>query len=179
MLWELVLDEDTALWGSEVGATLTHLLPVEGLVDNSNAGSSINRDSNHTRNVIQMTFSETFRSIKRINPDDHFFLEKLAWELEEVVVCLGSGHPIDLLHLLEVAPIAMSVHVVVLDQHLLTDMVLIQFIGHYVRSLSRNHVLNLVLLADDCGPRVQLLQIVHHCVLDVHINLREDVSSRA
>ena len=144
-------------------------------MDDSDARSSINSDANHACDVIEMALCETFRTVEWVNPDDHFFLEKLAWKLKEVVVCLRGRHAIHLLHLLQVAPIAVPVHVVVLDEHLLTDMVLIQLVGHDVRSLADYQVLHLIFFADDLRSGVQLLQVVHDSVLNVDVNLCEDI----
>ena len=111
--------------------------------------TAIYRNTNHAGNVIQVSLSEALCAIEWVNPDDHVLFKELAGELEKVIVGLGSCHPIHLLHLLQIAPVAMLVHIVVLDEHFLTDVVLSQFIGHDVGSLCRHLIFDFILFSYD------------------------------
>ena len=66
-------------------------------------------------------------------------------------------------------------HIVVLDEHLLTDMVLIELVGHDVRSLGSDQILHLVFFTDNLRSWVELLEIVDNCVLNVNISLSKDI----
>ena len=127
--------------------------------------------------MVQMTFSEALSAIKRVYPDDHIFFEEFVRELIVVVIGLRRGHAVDLLHLSQVAAVAMSLHVVVLNEHLLTDVVAAKLIRQNVGLLSDNLVFNFILFSDDRSSRVQLAEVVHHSVLDVHVNFSEYIRS--
>ena len=144
-------------------------------MDNTDAGPPVYCHANHARDVIQVALREALGPIKRVNPDDHLLLEELVRELIVVVVCLRGRHSINLLHFLQIAPVAMPLHVVVGEEHLLTDVVVAQLVWHDVWLFCRHSVFHGILLADDRGSRVELLQIVLHRVLNVHIDLGEDV----
>ena len=133
--WELVFDKYTALWRTEVSTTLSKLLAVERLVDYTDAWSAIYRNTNHARHVVQVALCEAFGSIKGINPDDHLIFEELIGELIVVVVGLRRCHAVDLLHLCQVATITMTLHIVVLEQHFLTNVRLVKLVRHNVRAL--------------------------------------------
>ena len=105
-------------------------------MDDTNAGPSIYSHADHARDMIQVAFCEPFSTIKRIDPDDHLLLEEFVRELIVVVVSFGRRHAVDLLHFLQVASVTVLVHVVVLHQHLLTDMILVEFVGHDVGALT-------------------------------------------
>ena len=175
LLWKFVFDEDTTFWCSEVCTSLAKLLAVEGLVNDTNAGPSINSHADHARDMIQVAFCEPLSAVKRIYPDDHLLLEELVRELIVVVVSLGRRHAVDLLHFLEVASVTVFVHVVVLHQHLLTDMILVEFVGHDVGALTCYRVFDLVFFADYDRTRVQLTQVVFDSVLNVHVHFSENV----
>ena len=127
--------------------------------------------------MVEMAFREAFRAIKRVYPDDHVLLEELVRELVVVVVSLGCGHAVNLLHLLQVTAVAVPLHVVVLNEHLLTDMILVKLVGHNIWTLGHDLVFHLVLLANDRSARIQLRQIVYHGVLDMNIDLGEYILS--
>ena len=172
---ELIFDEDSTLRGTEVGPSLKKGLSVEGLVNDSDTGSTVYSYAYHARDVVQMAFSKAFCAIKRVDPDDHVFLEEFIRELVIVVVSFRSSHTVDLLHLLQVTAVAVSLHIIVLDEHLLTDMILVELIGHDIGTFSHNLTFNLVLLANDLRSRVQLAQVVDHGVLDMDIDLSKDI----
>ncbi len=138
LFWELVFDKYATLWRAEVGPPLTKLLAIKGFMNDANARSAVDSNSNHTGDMVQMTFSETFCAIKWINPDNHILFKELIRELVVIVVSLWGGHPINLLHFLKIAPVAVTLHVVVLDQHFLTDVIGVKLVGHDVRSLCAN-----------------------------------------
>jgi len=69
----------------------------------------------------------------------------------------------------------MPLHIVVLNEHLLTDMLCVELIGHDIRALSDDLIFDLIFLANDRSPWIQLAQVVHHSVLDVNIHLGEDI----
>lgn len=177
LLRELVFDKNSALWRTKIRSTLAQLLTVEGLMNNTDARTSIDRNSNHARNVIQMTLGEAFGSVKWVNPDDHLLFEEFVGELIVVVVSLWRCHAVDLLHFLEIASISMSLHIVVLNKHLLTNMVLIQLIWHDVRSFCSNLVFDFIFFSNDRRPWIKLTKIVHHSVLDMHVNLCKNILS--
>lgn len=85
---ELIFNEDTALWRTEVGSTLMVMLIVERLVDDPNPRSLIHAHSYHARDVMKMAFSETFGTVQRVNPYDHLIFEELVWELIEIPISL-------------------------------------------------------------------------------------------
>ena len=102
LLRELVLDEDATLWRAEVGAALSQRLAVEGLMNDADSWSTIDSNSDHACDVIQMALGEALGAIERVNPDDHLLLEELVGELIVVVVRFRGRHPVYLLHLLQV-----------------------------------------------------------------------------
>ena len=122
-----------------------------------------------------MAFCKAFCAIKRVNPDDHVLFKKLAGKLEKVVVSLGCRHAVDLLHLLEVGPVAKPLHVVVVYQHLLADVHLVELVRHYIGLLCADLVHVVIFFSYNCGSGVQLLQVVDHSVLDMHISLGEHI----
>ena len=63
----------------------------------------------------------------------------------------------------------------VVDQHLLTDLVLFELVRHDVRLLLKDLSVNLIFLTDDCRSWVQLLKVVDDSVLDMDIRLSEDI----
>ena len=144
-------------------------------MDYSDSRAAVNCNTDHTCYVVQVAFSEAFCAIEWVNPDDHVLFEELAGELEKVVVSLGCRHAVDLLHLLQVAPIPVLLHIVVLDEHFLTDVVLVEFIRHDVGSFRGDLVQVLVLFTNNRCARVKLFQVVHDRILDVHVHLGEYV----
>lgn len=174
---ELVLNENAALGGSEVGPSLSECLLVEELVDDADAGSAFNGYANHTRHVVQVSLCEAFGAIERVDPDDQVVLVELIWELKLVAGSLRCFHSVDVFHILQVAPIpALLLLDVVVQQELPADVVHIQLVGFHVRRLGSDLVLDLVFLANDLGPWVQLLKVVNYCVLNMHVCLCEDVT---
>jgi hypothetical protein len=83
--------------------------------------------------MVEMPFSKAFCSIKRINPYNHLLLIKLIWEFVEVPVCIGSLLSVDLFHLSQVLSVSYPMYFVVLQEHLLRDVVLVDLIWLYVR----------------------------------------------
>ena len=144
-------------------------------MDDTYAGPSIYSHTYHARDMIQVAFGESLRAVKRIDPDDHLLFEKLVRELIVVVVSFGRCHAVDLFHFLKVASVTVLVHVVVLHQHLLTDMVLVEFVRHDVGALARYLIFNLIFFADNDRTWVQLLQVVFHRVLNMHVYFSENV----
>ena len=144
-------------------------------MDDTDAGPSIDSHTYHACDMIQVAFGESFCAIKRIYPYDHLLFEKLVRELVVVVVSLGRCHAVDLFHFLKVASVTVLMHVVVLHQHLLTDMILVEFVGHDVRALGRNFIFDLIFFTDNNRSRVQLTQVVFDCVLNVHVYFSEDI----
>ena len=144
-------------------------------MDDTDAGPSVYSHTYHACDMIQVAFGETFCAIKRIYPYDHLLFEKLVRELVVVVVSLGRCHAVDLFHFLKVASVTVLMHVVVLHQHLLTDMILVEFVGHDVRALSRNFIFDLIFFTDNNRSRVQLTQVVFYRVLNVHVYFSEDI----
>ena len=177
LLWELIFDENSALWRTEISSTLAQLLTIEGLMNDTDARTSINCNSNHARNMIQMSLCEAFGSVKWVNPDNHLLFKKLVRKLIVVVISLWRCHAIDLLHFLEIASISMSLHIVVLNEHFLTNVVLVQLIGHDVWSFCSNLIFDFVFFSNDRRSWVKLTKIVHHCILDMHVNLCENILS--
>lgn len=130
--------------------------------------------------MVQMPLSETFGSIEGIDPDDHFVLEKLVRKLHVQVlveVSFGGRHTINAFHFLEIASQALPLHRVVIEEHLLGDVVRVKLIWLNVR-LAR-HVCRIVnvfiFFANDFGSGVELFQTVSDGVLDVKIGLCEDI----
>lgn len=118
-LGELVLDKNTAFWSTEVGPSLFELLSVKGLMNNTNTRTSIDSDSNHTGDVVQVTLCKSLSSVKGIDPDGHLFFFKLIGKFVEVIICLGSSHAVNIFHLQEVIPVPVLLHVVIIKQHFL------------------------------------------------------------
>ena len=82
--WKLVFNKYTTLWCSEVGASLLKPLLVKWFMNNPNSWSTSDTNTNQASDVIEMTFCESFSSIKRINPDNgifdiEFFKERACW----------------------------------------------------------------------------------------------------
>ena len=175
LLWKLVFDENTTLRSSEVGSPLSQRLTIKRLVNYANPRSAVYCHANHARYMIQMAFCKAFRSIKWVNPNDHLFLKKLVRELIVVVVGLWSRHAVYLLHLLQVLPVSVPLHIVILYEHLLANVVLVELIGHDVWPLSRYLVHVLILFPNNSGSWVKLGQVVHDSILDVNIDLGEDI----
>ena len=141
----------------------------------ANSRSTVDCDSDHASDVVQVAFCEPFRPIEWVNPDDHVFLEEFIGELIVVVISFRRRHSIYLLHLLQVLPVAVPLHIVVQDQHFLTNMVLVELVGHDVGSL-RCYLIHIVIfLTNDGRPGVELSQVVHDRVLDVHVHFSEDI----
>jgi len=74
-----------------------------------------------------------------------------------------------------VTSVGIFVQVKVVDQHLLTDLVLFELVRHDVRLLLKDLSVNLIFLTDDCRSWVQLLKVVDDSVLDMDIRLSEDI----
>ena len=55
-------------------------------------------------------------------------------------------------------------------------MLLQQLIGHNIRILHLDSPGDFVFLSDNTSLRVKLFQIIHHCVLNVYIGLRENIN---
>ena len=123
-------------------------------MNDADSGTAVDRHTDHARDVIQVTFCEALRTIEGVDPDDHLLLKELVGELIVVVVGFWCCHTVDLLHLLQVLPVAVSLHVVVLYQHLLTNMVLVEFIRHDIGPLSLNLVDIFVFFANNGRPWV-------------------------
>jgi len=100
--WELILDENSTFGGAKVSTTLSELLFVEWLVNDADSGSAVDSDSDHTRDMVEMSLSETPSTIQWIYPNGHILLKELIRELIKVVVGLWRCHAIDLLHLLQI-----------------------------------------------------------------------------
>jgi hypothetical protein len=103
-----------------------------------------------------VAFSEALRAVKGVDPDDHIFLKEFIGEFVVVVVSFRSRHAVYLFHLLQVTAVAVPLHIIVLDKHLLTDVILIQLIRHDVGTFCHNLAFDLVLLTNDFRSRVQL-----------------------
>ena len=142
-------------------------------MDDTDSRASVDCNADHARDVVEMALGKALRAIEWVNPDDHVFLEELVGELVVVVVSLGRRHAIYLLHLLQVLPVAVPLHIVVLNQHLLADVVLVELLGHDVGSFCCYFAHIVIFLANDRGPRVKLGQVVHDCVLNVHVHFGE------
>jgi hypothetical protein len=97
---ELVLHEDSALRGTEVGAALLETLLVEGFVDDTDSWTTANRNANECSDMVQVTFGEASGSIERINPDNHLIFKKLIRKFIVVEIGLRGGHSVNLLELL-------------------------------------------------------------------------------
>ena len=123
-------------------------------MNDADSGTAVDRHTDHARDVIQVTFCEALCTIEGVDPDDHLLLKELVGELIVVVVGFWCCHTVDLLHLLQVLPVAVSLHVVVLYQHLLTNMVLVEFIRHDIGPLSLNLVDIFVFFANNGRPWV-------------------------
>ena len=177
LLGELVFDENSTLRGAKVGSALPQRLAIKGLVNYAYSGSSVDCHTDHARDMIQMAFREAFCAIKWVNPNDHLFLKKLVRELIIVVVSFRRRHSVNLLHLLQILPVAVPLHIVVLNEHLLANMVLVELVRHDIGPLSRYLINELIFFTNDRCSRVKLGQIVHHCVLNVNVDLSEDVLS--
>ena len=177
LLGELVFDKNSTLRSAKVGSALPQGLAIKRLMNYAYSGSSVDCHTDHARDMIQMAFREAFRAIKWVNPYDHLFLKKLVRELIIVVVGLWCRHAVNLLHLLQILPVAVPLHIVVLNEHLLANMVLVELVGHDVGSFSGYLIYVLIFFTNDRGSWVKLGQIVHHGVLDVNIDLSEDVLS--
>ena len=63
---------------------------------NTDSGPHVYTDAYHARDMMKMTFSKTFGSIERVNPNDHLIFIELVWEFEEVPVWFCSHLAIDL-----------------------------------------------------------------------------------
>lgn len=144
-------------------------------MDDSYAGSPIDRHTDHARNMIQVALGESLRAIKRVNPNDHLLLKELVRELIIIVVSFRRCHAVDLFHFLQVTPVAVLMHMVILHEHLLTDMILVELVRHDVRPLRRHLIRNSVLLTNYDRPWVQLTQIVFDCILNMDVDFCEDV----
>jgi len=97
---ELVFDEYAALGRAEVRATLPQRLLVERLVNDANSRPSIDSDTDHGRDMVEMTLGEAPSAVQGVDPHHQLLLEELVWKLVVVVVSLWGCHAVDLLHLL-------------------------------------------------------------------------------
>lgn len=122
-----------------------------------------------------VTLSETFSSIEWIYPNLHFIFVKFIRKLVVIKVGLWSSHAKDLLQILQVTSVGILVQVKVVNQHLLTDLVLFELVRHDVWFLLKKIWVNLIFLSDDCRSWVQLLKVVDDSVLDMNIRLGEDI----
>ena len=122
-----------------------------------------------------MTLSKPFSSVEGINPNLHLVLVKLVWEFVVVEVRLRCSHSIDLFELLQVESVAVLLLVVVVDEHLLTDRVLVQLVGLDIRLLLENLTVQLILLTNNVGSRIKLLEIIHNRILNINVCLREHI----
>ena len=137
--------------------------------------SSVNRDANHASDVIKMALSETFGAVEGIDPDAEVLFEKLVGELIIVVIGLWGRHAVDLFHLGQVGPVSMLLHIVVIKQHLLTNVIGNELVRLDVGPFLIDLVQHFVFFTDDPGSRIELLQIVGDRVLDVHVSHSEDI----
>ena len=123
-------------------------------MDYADSWTSVDCNSDHACDVVQVTLSEALSTIERIDPDDHLFLEELIRELVVVVVSFRRRHAINLLHLLQVLPVAVPLHFVVLEQHLLADVSMVELIRHDVGFFSCYLIYIVIFLTYDCRPRI-------------------------
>ncbi len=98
LIGELVFNENATLWRSEICTTLSEGLLVKQLMNDTDARSPFNRDSDHTGDVVEVALREAFRAVQRIDPDYHVVFVELVWELQLITLVLGSCDPIYLLH---------------------------------------------------------------------------------
>jgi hypothetical protein len=74
----------------------------------------------------------------------------------------------------------MLLHVIIVDEHLLRDVLSVQLVRHDIRWLSvhiTGFTIDFVFLTDDGCTRVHLFQIVDDRVLDMDICFGEDISA--
>lgn len=122
-----------------------------------------------------MALGEASRPVQRVDPNNHLVFIKLVRELVVVEVSFRGSDTVNLLEFVEIVAVGVLLLLVVIEQHLAADGVLVELVRLDV-GLAIGHLAGvLVLLADDFGPGVQLLQVVDHSVLDVHVRLCKDV----
>ena len=123
-------------------------------MDDTDSRASVDCNADHARDVVEMALGKALRAIEWVNPDDHVLFKEFAGELEKVVVSLGCRHAVDLLHLLQVTPITVLLHIVVLDEHFLTDVVLVEFVRQDVGSFSGDLIFDFVFFSNNRCARV-------------------------
>lgn len=104
------------------------VLIVKGLVNNSDAGSFVNGDSDHTGYVVQMPLGKTLCPVQRVYPNDHVVLVKFVWELVEVVVGIGGRLAVEGFHFAQVLSVALFAEFVVFEEEFLGNVVLVDLI---------------------------------------------------
>jgi len=67
----------------------------------------------------------------------------------------------------------MLLHLVIIEQHLLANVTMVELVRMNIRILHLHLARDIVLLADNCCPGVQLLEVVLDRVLNVHVGIGE------
>ena len=139
--------------------------------------------------MVEMALDKALSAIQRVNPDHHLIFVELIRKLIEVLVCLGSRLPIDAFQVLKVISIGHLMQFVVFQQHLLSDMLFVYLVRHNVRLFfwitliififlpyAQPSFIPIIQLTYDCGSRIQLLQVILNCFLDLDIGCRKYVT---
>lgn len=170
-----VSHEHSTLRSSKVGAPHLESLVVVRFVNDADSGSTSDTDSNERSYVGHVTLSEAFCTVKWINPNLHFVFVKLVWKLIIVEISLWRSHSINLLQILQMAPISVFVQIEVVDQHFLTDLIFVKLVRHDVGLLLEKCLVNFVFFSDYGCSGIQLLQVVYNSVLDMDIRLSKHI----
>jgi len=83
-------------------------------MNDANSWSHVNRNSNHTSNMMQVPFSKAFSAVQGIDPYNHLLLIELVWKLKEIPIRFRGNLAVDLLQLPQVVSIRALVQFVVL-----------------------------------------------------------------
>lgn len=102
-------------------------------MNDSDSGSAIDGNADHACDVVQMAFGEAFCAVERVDPDDHVFFEEFVWELVEVEVGLRGLLTVNVFQISQITPVPMLMHIIVVQKHFLTDVMLIQLVRHDIR----------------------------------------------
>jgi len=127
-LWEFVFDEDATLGGPEVGPPVVIKLVVKGLVDDSYPWPLLHRYPDQTCDVVEVALCKAFCSVQRIYPYYHFLFVKFIWKFIEVPVSVRGMLAKHLLLFPQIVSIGYLVHFIILQQHLLGDVLLINHV---------------------------------------------------
>lgn len=100
LAWEYVLNENAALRCAKVSPPLSERLFVKEFMNDSDARSAFNADTDHARNVVQVPLGEALCSVERVDPYYHVVFIELIRELHLSLCILRRLHTVNAFHVL-------------------------------------------------------------------------------